>query len=505
MFEDATCMEAVLSPTKMICPVEKCNSILQNKPDLRRHVNAVHGRLLCDICLNHKKAFSFEYETFENKSILLLHQKNVSGHPMCKICKSCFYSEDELITHCREKHEACHICQNRKRRLLNQQDKRYITPAVFDQDHYFENYTSLEEHFKHDHFLCIDSICLESKFIVFENEIELKAHMAEIHLDRKLQRSKQRQLQRIAVPFSQPPLKSTLSRQGESQRVRSQEIKPDILEDFQNRSVESSSRDNSNFFFPLSPGARPQTWELFESRNLELSSFLEKLGKASDDIKTMCRKFQQNQITARELVSDLYRNFGPDQFQNLLPKLIELEDNPTKKTELCNCFKEQVDKIMAFPSLPTQQQILPSSTAPSSHYSSLITGGKRNIPVFKGRILSKKGAHLSPPSDPCKNPLSLLPGVTFSHPKVPSGPRTKQEFSQVVGGASSRPKPTDLVPKSQQDFPSLTEKASIQVPNPVLDDSFVIGGEHPSHVASTETTDASTKKKKWKTVRHIGL
>ena len=505
MFEDSTCKETVLSPTRMVCPFEKCSSILQNKQDLRRHVNSVHDRLLCDICLNHKKAFSFEYEIFENKAALLLHQKNVSGHPMCKICKSCFYSEDELITHCREKHEACHICQNRKRRLLNQQDKRYITPAVFDQDHYFSDYASLEEHFKRDHFMCTDPICLESKFIVFENEIELKAHSAEVHLDRKLQRSRLRQLQRIDVPFSQPSsAKNILARRTEHRGSKSQEVPNEEAESPRSQAVEPPPRDNSNFFFPLASSTQQQTWELFETRNLELATFLEKLNFSSDDVKSRCRKFQQNQMVARELTANLYRVFGPEQFQKILPRLIELEDNSIKRAELCSCFKEQVDKILAFPSLPSRQAP-PSS---SSYYSTLITGEKRNIPLFKGRILSKKTGIHSAPSDPCKNPLSLLPGVSFSQPKAPAVPKARQDFSQAVGGVSSRPKLSNVIPKSQQDFPSLSDRDTIQGLSPELEeDSFIIGGGHSSQetLPSTETSGTSTRKKKWKTVRHIGL
>jgi hypothetical protein len=499
IFEDKICRDLVLTPLKVTCPIDKCHANLQNKSDLRRHINSVHNRLLCDICLSHKKVFSCEFETFEHKAALLAHQKNSSGHPMCKICKSCFYSEDELITHSREKHESCHICQNRKRRLLNQQDNRYITPAIFDQDHYFADYDSLEEHFKQDHFICTDSVCLESKFIVFENEIELKAHLAEVHLDKKLQRSKQRQLQKINISFSRP---STSSNSPTKERVNQKNVSNEVKEA---QKQEPAPKDNSNFFFPLSNVTQVQTWELFEARSLELSSMIEKSRLSLDEIRDYCRQFQQNQINSRQLIANLYRLLGSDNFQKIIPKLLELEEDSLKKVELNHAFKDQIDKILAFPSLPTQQAPPPSS---SSYYSTLITGKKQNIPVIKGRILPKKTAHHSAPTDPSKYPLSLLPGVSFSQTKFSTTPRHNRDFSQVVGGAPSQTAAAkDIKPRDPQDFPSLNQKTTKPEPNAELDeDLFVIGAPAPQQTAFS-STDASTttKKKKWKTVRHIGL
>ena len=41
---------------------------------------------------------------------------------------------------------------------------------------YYVDYNSLEQHFRNDHFTCIDQECLEKKFIVFDSEMDLKAH-----------------------------------------------------------------------------------------------------------------------------------------------------------------------------------------------------------------------------------------------------------------------------------------------------------------------------------------
>lgn len=32
-------------------------------------------------------------------------------HPLCEFCKECFFGDDELFSHMRERHEECFICK----------------------------------------------------------------------------------------------------------------------------------------------------------------------------------------------------------------------------------------------------------------------------------------------------------------------------------------------------------------------------------------------------------
>jgi len=32
-------------------------------------------------------------------------------HPLCEFCRECFFSDDELYVHMRERHEECFICK----------------------------------------------------------------------------------------------------------------------------------------------------------------------------------------------------------------------------------------------------------------------------------------------------------------------------------------------------------------------------------------------------------
>ena len=65
----------------------------------------------------------------------------------------------KLHEHLNKEHYKCHICD--KQGKPNQ---------------FFKDYTRLERHFDRDHYLCHDGQCLSARFVVFENEIDLRAH-----------------------------------------------------------------------------------------------------------------------------------------------------------------------------------------------------------------------------------------------------------------------------------------------------------------------------------------
>jgi len=130
-----------------------------------------------DLCTRNKKVFTHEHELFTAVE-LQKHQRygddnpgaadqsGFKGHPECGFCSQRFYGDDELYLHCRDKHERCHICDRRDGSRQQQ---------------YYVNYHSLEMHFKKEHFLCPDRECLEKKFVVFDSDMDLKAHQLEIH------------------------------------------------------------------------------------------------------------------------------------------------------------------------------------------------------------------------------------------------------------------------------------------------------------------------------------
>ncbi|KAF2200121.1 hypothetical protein GQ43DRAFT_418679 [Delitschia confertaspora ATCC 74209] len=176
-FENSEIFEDTVLLLRYNCPDESCDVACLGWPDLHRHVKTVHQKVMCDLCTRNKKVFTHEHELF-TPAELKKHQKfgddnpgsvdqsGFKGHPECGFCRQRFYGDDELYTHCRDKHERCHICDRRNEGRQQQ---------------YYVNYDSLEVHFRKDHFLCPDRECLEKKFVVFDSEIDLKAHQLEAH------------------------------------------------------------------------------------------------------------------------------------------------------------------------------------------------------------------------------------------------------------------------------------------------------------------------------------
>ncbi|KAK4192360.1 E3 ubiquitin-protein ligase hel2 [Podospora australis] len=158
------------------CPDAECDFAGLGWVDLHRHVRSEHNKKMCDLCTRHKKVFTHEHEMFADRELTkhmrdgddkpgAVDQTGFKGHPLCGFCGARFYDSDKLYEHCRNKHERCFLCDRRDSR----------------QPHYYLDYDALEHHFKKDHFLCNDRECLEKKFVVFESEMDLKAHQLSEH------------------------------------------------------------------------------------------------------------------------------------------------------------------------------------------------------------------------------------------------------------------------------------------------------------------------------------
>ena len=139
--------------------------------NLQDHLRSQHRLALCQLCVDHKRDFVSRLPRMTNKQ-LQNHLKNgdgptsgFNGHPMCEFCKpKRFYDLAFLHQHLHKEHYKCHICE--KQGLDNQ---------------FFKNYKSLERHFDQQHFLCHDAQCLAARFVVFENELDLRAHELAVH------------------------------------------------------------------------------------------------------------------------------------------------------------------------------------------------------------------------------------------------------------------------------------------------------------------------------------
>ena len=159
------------------CPEPSCDIACYGWPDLHHHVKSDHNKVMCDLCTRNKKVFTHEHELFTQQQLRkhekfgddnpgAVDQSGFKGHPDCGFCRERFYGDDELYEHCRDRHEKCHVCEHRD-------EGRQLQ--------YYLDYDSLALHFKIDHFICADQECLDKKFVVFDSEMDLKAHQLEVH------------------------------------------------------------------------------------------------------------------------------------------------------------------------------------------------------------------------------------------------------------------------------------------------------------------------------------
>ncbi|KAF2405469.1 hypothetical protein EJ06DRAFT_486253 [Trichodelitschia bisporula] len=176
-YENSEIHEDTILLLQYNCPDSDCDVACLGWPDLHRHVKMIHQKVMCDLCTRNKKVFTHEHELF-TPSALHQHERHgdnipgavdqtgFRGHPECGFCRKRFYGDDELYLHCRDRHEKCHVCDRRDQGRRPQ---------------YYRDYNDLAKHFVADHFPCSDAECLEKKFVVFESEMDLKAHQLEAH------------------------------------------------------------------------------------------------------------------------------------------------------------------------------------------------------------------------------------------------------------------------------------------------------------------------------------
>ncbi|KAL3788515.1 hypothetical protein HJC23_006553 [Cyclotella cryptica] len=156
---------------KKKAPARQVKKRLTNLDALKNHLRTTHGMTLCDLCITNKRDFVSKLGRFTPTGIKTHLTKGdgdtsgFTGHPLCEFCRPLrFYDIVKLHEHLNKEHYKCHICD--KMGKPNQ---------------FFKDYARLETHFDRDHFLCHDKQCLDARFVVFENEIDLRAHEASVH------------------------------------------------------------------------------------------------------------------------------------------------------------------------------------------------------------------------------------------------------------------------------------------------------------------------------------
>ncbi|KAG0266124.1 hypothetical protein BGZ95_003108 [Linnemannia exigua] len=200
-FEDQEMYEDTMVLLRFNCPDPTCEvACPEGWNQLKSHVKKVHKLMLCDLCVRHKKVFAHEHNLM-TATQLMKHFKNgdsgqanqnsaepsgFNGHPECGFCKESFYGDDELFEHCKKNHEQCFLCLRRNIR-----------------HQYYNKYPDLERHFYSEHYACMDPECMEKKFVVFDSDLDLKGHEAEMHPNATHgQRNRLRDARKIDISFN---------------------------------------------------------------------------------------------------------------------------------------------------------------------------------------------------------------------------------------------------------------------------------------------------------------
>ena len=138
---------------------------------LQDHLRVKHRLALCQLCVDHQRDFVARLPRFTPAKLKQHLSKGdgkgsgFEGHPVCEFCRpKRFYDLNYLHQHLNKEHYKCHVCEQQG--LANQ---------------FFKNYKSLEKHFDTLHFLCHDVQCVQARFVVFANELDLRHHERQVH------------------------------------------------------------------------------------------------------------------------------------------------------------------------------------------------------------------------------------------------------------------------------------------------------------------------------------
>ena len=440
------------------CPEPDCDIACWGWPDLHRHVKSVHHKVMCDLCTRNKKVFTHEHELFTVQELRkhekfgddnpgAVDQSGFKGHPECGFCRQRFYGDDELYTHCRDKHERCHICDRRN---------------IGRQHQYYVDYNSLEEHFRKDHFLCIDRECLDKKFVVFESVMDLKAHQLEVHPNdlskdarrdarivdisgfdyrtphqdsrghRREGRGRGRDPNTESIPISsaQPLRRDELAYQRQMAiqsaqsvttrtfggQLTSNDVTTPRFGRHQDPAATATTPGRAGTNAPLPPidglslnltsqgpsdsstmpvpqhtlTPQEQARRLQHSAVMERASFMLKNDALKiSDFRTRVSSYRTSTISASQLIDSFFSLFdvSSNELGKLVKELAEIYENEAKRSDLLKAWSDWRAVNEDYPSLPGPSGILPGSAASSAG-----SGGRRILKLKSSTAQSSRSA-----------------------------------------------------------------------------------------------------------------
>ncbi|KAK2951387.1 putative E3 ubiquitin-protein ligase hel2 [Blattamonas nauphoetae] len=203
---------------------------------LQNHLNDVHHKEYCLLCVEKRPLFLSEQSLFTSKTIILHRQGKLQddisgGHPYCNFCKSYHFDTESFRKHMNTAHEKCFICENAGKT-----------------DEYYPNYQTLQNHFRKMHFFCENENCVQNRYVVFASDLELLQHQAAVHgnvTPSNLVNSKDVRINHNAIHINLSLLQMNQPR-GHRGRRREEE-EPVTPQSFHNMFVDPSQLDPRSF------------------------------------------------------------------------------------------------------------------------------------------------------------------------------------------------------------------------------------------------------------------
>ena len=397
------------------CPKPNCETLCSGWSDLKGHAKREHTRLLCDLCIKHKKIFAHEHTLFTSASL----QAHLSSeHRYCEYCHQHFYSDDELWVHMRDKHEQCHICKAHS----ENEDERW---------RYYQDYRMLEQHFLKAHFLCPAPQCLERKFVVFENQMELQVHQVEEH-GHTLSQRERRDALRVDTSFMYDDRPSRRSQRSSRQQ----------------RQDQASRRAQFGRTLTTTDDHEDDDWSsvltVLNGSQLKLTS-----------CKAALHAYGASETNVHDLLKTIANLTGDVHATDLVVQCLSgLLKHAEKRTELHDTWTAVKHEQTSFPSLPSSSHVSIKSAAPRT---------QQAPPRTQAQFPSLQASRVPGSAQNVQHRVSHTPWSGSSAKATPgssadafpplSGPARRPVAPQTV--QVSRPSKSRHAPLSSAQFPSL--------------------------------------------------
>lgn len=480
-FETQEMMEETLLLLRFNCPDPTCDYIGSSWSNLKLHVRATHGKLMCDLCIRSKKVFAHEHVLYPPNHLSvhlpssshrpprnLPKEKDVEGgvHPLCEFCRECFFGSDELYAHMRERHEECFLCKRNEVK-----------------DQYFLDYESLERHFNTAHFPCNQPSCQAQKFVVFNSAIDLKAHTVEQHGGEMSTRDK-RDLLRVQADFEferggrRPPDREREQEPppGPSNAAarRRQAFGGNLTSDGPPAPNGGASNPNATSHRrspePPRTDVDPATLERQSQFISRLQNLAPNPSSAVPAVKAAIRGYRAHEESARGLISTVWTVLGErlEPTASVINALVDFLEEEENKQELLASWKGfEIEQRREFPDL--------TPTVAGSGYSGIASGRVLNIKHATGSRSSHQSsrqvwdrvaqaASSSTMRTPPPKPVERFPALQASSSSTPAPARqTGQRVTPWSASArGAAPPPTT----STRPGPSTSSKLSQPRPPP---------------------------------------